>query len=680
VPARVAWFAAAALILVAAVVLHAERVPTPFFADDYLFLEQVRYRSIADALTSPDPLGNFLRPIGRQLHFWVWARVGGESPRFFHVVNLGFFLIAIGLLIALARRLHGPRAAIVGGAFLALHYAADVPVGWASGAQDQLAVIGGLATILLYLNRRELLAALALLLALMSKETAVAAAPVAAWIGRGSGEPLPTTLRRAGPMLAALGLWIGIWLGTMGQRRAVGSTLALDPGAVPATIVHLLQTSLGLEVGLEEMTLRLTPWWWMAIALAGGAVWLIFSSDRGAGHPAAAQVEPRPWWSVGAIWALVAAVPIVAVAHIWSAYYYLFALCGVGLLLGAVAARGPRWGALMLVAICAVGSQYARERREFATRPGAWTWQSHVNDFYMERATSRLTHYLADLKRAHPTLPRRSTVFFSGLPSFVGLQTGDGPWLRWAYGDTSLRSHFLSEFTRARASRGPILVLGWESDSLIEPPADQALWAAAQSLLLEDRLDGAEDALRMLLEQHPQLEGFWYPLGWIQWARGDTISARASFARGEIDLRPGTPALLQKARAMLAAGDSEQAVRHLVENVQRHARDSELHGLLADLALRRDGMRHVAVVEAVAARALNEQEPDGWFRWGLVQMRSGHWSGAASSFERCLGLGEKDPERIAAARSMIGLLRRRLPGGDIMVRTLREGAQPAEPP
>jgi hypothetical protein len=51
-----------ALVLGAALVLQARALQDPFFADDYLFLDQVRLRSLTAALTSPDPIGNFFRP------------------------------------------------------------------------------------------------------------------------------------------------------------------------------------------------------------------------------------------------------------------------------------------------------------------------------------------------------------------------------------------------------------------------------------------------------------------------------------------------------------------------------------------------------------------------------------------------------------------------------------------
>jgi hypothetical protein len=86
-----------ALILFAVVALHVVSLTKPFFADDYFFLEQVRGKSLHSALVSPDPLGNFFRPVSRQLYFWTLGNLGNESPVPFHAANLFLFLVSVSL-------------------------------------------------------------------------------------------------------------------------------------------------------------------------------------------------------------------------------------------------------------------------------------------------------------------------------------------------------------------------------------------------------------------------------------------------------------------------------------------------------------------------------------------------------------------------------------------------------
>src|SRR6185369_774960 len=113
-PARdLSYVYAVAALALAAVVTHARSFGAPFFADDWLFLDQVRFRSLAHVLASPDPIGNYFRPLGRQVWFWALARVGGESAFVFHLANLLCLVGAVILLAVLARRVAGPLAGIV---------------------------------------------------------------------------------------------------------------------------------------------------------------------------------------------------------------------------------------------------------------------------------------------------------------------------------------------------------------------------------------------------------------------------------------------------------------------------------------------------------------------------------------------------------------------------------------
>src|SRR5204863_281398 len=54
---------------------------------------------------------------------------------------------------------------------------------------------------------------------------------------------------------------------------------------------------------------------------------------------------------VGLLWAVGGSLPVILVIPTWSAHQYLFGLCGVWLLLGAWAARQPRWVGPTLVAV-----------------------------------------------------------------------------------------------------------------------------------------------------------------------------------------------------------------------------------------------------------------------------------------------------------------------------------------
>jgi hypothetical protein len=663
-----------ALILLGAALLHRGALGLPFFADDYLFLEQVRGRSLLGALTAPDAISNFLRPVGRQLYFWLVGHLSGESPLAFHAVNLVLFVGIISLLFAIVRRLAGSVAAAVAAAFLALHYAADVPLRWVSGSQDLLALLGALGAIALYLAGRRTLAAAALLAALLAKETVVLTPLIAAVADRRPGERWRTSVVRAWPLALATVAWMALWLLTVPQRRGLGPSLGLEPLGALAVLAHLAHVTVGLEwrAGLDAIGPALPP----LLPLVAVVLAVLAARPR-----TGENRDSRAALLAGGVWAVTAATPVIAVASVWSAYYYLFSLCGVALVLGAVAARGPRWMAVVGVVVLATGSQAGRAAPEFATGRGAWTWQSHINRLYIDRATDRIASYLAALKAARPNVPPRSTFFFAGVPSFVAWQTADGPLVRWAYRDTSLRSYYQSDFSLARARRGPLFFFAVADDSLREEVRQVGqLRGVALRVLLNDQVDAAHDVLVYLNEREPGAPDVLYFLAWLKWARGDTLAAADLLRRVDVAPDRGPAPEAARAAALRTAGDSTAAIAALMRGVQAHGLDPRLHALLADGALRIDPSDPQARVEALAARVLAPGDGIAWLRWGVIQAQDGRHSQAVRSLEHALALGIGDPTRTARVHEILTELRSMLPGGALAQGELHRALGSVDPP
>ena len=105
------------------------------------------------------------------------SRIGGESSTLFHTVNLAIFLVSLLVLYGLACRLAGRTAAVFAIAFVGFHYAADVPVQWASGCRDLLAVLFATLTVYLHVRGQRALAAMAFLLGVLSNGGRGAAPP-----------------------------------------------------------------------------------------------------------------------------------------------------------------------------------------------------------------------------------------------------------------------------------------------------------------------------------------------------------------------------------------------------------------------------------------------------------------------------------------------------------------------
>ncbi len=666
--------AALGLVLLAAVALHQWVLRAPFFADDYLFLDQVRHRSLPAALVSPDPIGNFFRPVGRQAWFWLAGRVSGQSPGPFHALDLGVFLAALALLFALVRRVAGVRAGVVAAAFVALHSAADVPLGWCAGSQDLLAVTGALGALLLHVTGRRIAAAACLLLALLSKESVFAVPGIAILLDRCDGEPWRAPAVRAWPLFAATGVWavaLG-WIAASRHHALGGGIVSASPAGIPAALAHLVQTAAGAEwrTGAVSRVWTTAPPWPVVLTVLA-----VLATPALPGHGARADAPAarsrRGLLLAGGAWAVLGALPVAAVIAMWSGYYYLFAMCGVALALGVWCADRSRIATAAVVVLLAWGSQIGRTVDEFQTSPNAWSTTSHVNRFYLDRALPQLTRTIDALKRVRPTLPRNATVFFGSLPQFAGFQAGDGPLVRWAYRDSSLRSYFISGFSKARAARGPVVILVADAGSLHESDNPEDLMAIGISSALTDHPELGRDLLRYSIEQGATKRLATYAIGVVSWMCADTTGAAAAFADAAVALAPGPAPGLPAARALAAAGDTLNAIGAMLGMLSRHGLDPELHAALAELCLTQPSERAMASLECLASTILAPRDPMAWRRLAFLQLETRHFNTAGRSLERYVELGGPAARDDIEAMRALKAMRELAPGGRITQEALR---------
>ena len=83
--------------------LYGDALRTGFLNDDYLFLEEARSHPVTESLTRLGALGNYYRPLSRQLYFAALTPLSGGSPLVFHLVNAALFAVALALLADLLR-------------------------------------------------------------------------------------------------------------------------------------------------------------------------------------------------------------------------------------------------------------------------------------------------------------------------------------------------------------------------------------------------------------------------------------------------------------------------------------------------------------------------------------------------------------------------------------------------
>jgi hypothetical protein len=655
------------LILLAATGLRFAVLRYPFFADDYLFLDQTRGGSILSAWAVHDPLRNYWRPLSRQIYFWVVSALG-ESPLVAHLLNLTLFLGIIALLYVLTRRLSSGRAALAAAALVALHEVADVPVLWASGSQDLLAIAAALAAMCLAAFGRVGWAVVPLLCGLLSKETVIVTPVITLWMLRQRGERWSTSIRRVAPMLAATFAWLPVWLLMM--RGGTREGFHLGAGSVPAALAHLLQAFLGIQWG-EGMSfsIRRAAPLLLPLTLVLVAVGLVRR-----GHPKADQggTTAARGPVIGIVWAMLAALPVTIVVHVWSSYYYLFAVCGLAIAVASWLDRFPTPASLALLALVACGSESARQMESFATQPTDWGTQSHLTRFYFDRSMRWVTRYLEDLRRQRPTLPHHSTLFFAGTPAFASWQSGNGALVRWVYRDSTLRSYYFADFTLERARRGEFFVFVAHNDSLLEEPGRvEGLLTLASGQLLSEHFGTALAAIVCALDLQPRSNALHYWHAWLSLANGDSANLPKELLAAGCEPRPGpSPEVIAAAR-LIAAGDLAGASDQLVSGLAHHALDPQLHGRLADLCLQVSPRSSAGAMEALAARLLAPHDPETWRRWAHAQMTGDHLMEAYASLTRYFKTAGPAARENNEDLKLLEVLRQGLPGGKLAQAGLR---------
>jgi hypothetical protein len=459
-------------------------------------------------------------------------------------------------------------------------------------------------------------------------------------------------------------LWFGLWLATAATRAAATESLEMNPAGVVAAVSQLLRVLVGLEWRTGEFGRQwvvLPP----VLAITPVVIAVLLSRRSSAG-------DTKGLLPALAGWVLLASLPVAAVASIWSAYYYLFALAGLALVMGWVVQRQPRWVAAVVVVALGWVSHGARQVDEFASGPGYWTAQSHVNFRYHERATSLVASYLDDLTRQQPRVPENSTFFFSNIPGFVAWQAGDGPLVRWAYRDTSLRSYYLASITTERARRGPRFFFLGNQNRLVqwqESPAE--FLNVATGMTLAGREEQAREMLELVLDEAPRDTLAHYRLAWLEWSLGDSAGAIERLTGiGMHPSRGPTPELVM-AREHWQAGRGEEAKTAVDAGLPRHVLDSSLHYTLAYYLHAEGGeSAGVGVFEALAARVLDPTSADIWKLWARYQWQAERVVPAVRSVQRYLELGgdAADPE----VGEILAEGRHYEPGSEAIQRGLRE--------
>jgi hypothetical protein len=648
--------------------LHGHVIDRPLFADDYLFLDRVRFAGLRETLVMPDALGNFWRPLSRQVYFWAISHGFGESATACHLVNLATALAILVLLFRFILRQAGSRAAWIAVLLVAPLAPWDVPMLWASGTQDLFAIL--LALVALHLADRGRFAWSALFygLALLCKEVVVLLPALVVLLAWRRDRPIGAAFRAALPHAAVAIAWAIPWVGRMRASPGAPSLDRLAAVDALAPFVHLPQVLLGIEVGPAD---ALDPRRLAATAACAGLALLAL---RGTSRPAETRPAGIGPARLGAAWGLAGTIPIVAVAPIWCTYYYLFALCGIGLWFGASLARRPLRLAAAACLVTLAGATFARQRAAVEVPVGAWTWRSHIDAAYVLRSERIAATLLASLRRAVPRPRPGTTFYFSNVPGAIAWQVADGPFVRWAYRDSSLKSYFLSQINEDRVERSPVFLFSVQGDTLVNSGNDPGVtFSTAARAVLQADLGAARGALRYHMGRWPGDAKATYLFAWVAYAQGEQDLSRTLLGMIGMQGHSGAaaPELIARARARLAAADSSGARDDAARAIELDPYDPASHDLFIRAAFRNPRFRTRVLMEGFALIALAPEDPMAWRRWAFLQASFGEMTGTLHSLARYRQLAPRAAETDRGATWLEAEARRREPfvqgGGQLVL-------------
>ena len=441
----IAWCTLAALVLFG----YAHTLRQGFSNDDYLIFREVVLHPASLVLAWTRLIGGYWRPWSREFHFWSLHQLFGLNATAFHVANMVLWLGVLATLLAWARRITDARVAVlvVSGAFAASSW--GVYVVWASCSQDLWMLLFGALFLLAQSSGRRVLATLSLVVALLSKETAVLVLAVGVWtqfVLRGREGLRPRAW--FGPVLVVLA-WALVHP-SIGGHAFFGLAESFDPAPARELSVS------GLRFALAPLNLETWPkpqqgW---PRALVEGAIWaaalgtLAWSVLRGV--PAKRNVFPqrRKWILLGIGWWAIGWLPLTLSVLPWHSYYGWFGLCGAWL--AVVACLLPRPRVLVALIVIVAGLRPAATQTFVATQAYGDDWGTELRQGLAARRAQRICEQLLAF---HPTLPPGSRIVVAGVPGGSGLLTGPRSSAAaevW-YHDTTVAMVGLSEYWRRGA-------------------------------------------------------------------------------------------------------------------------------------------------------------------------------------------------------------------------------------
>ncbi len=578
------WALAVALSVVPVLIAARRGLLGEPVADDFGFL----HRALLGG--RPDWLGGggsplYWRPLSRQLYYLLLGPVMLAHPLLVALLQAAL-LAGAGVLLYRALRPSWPApAAAAAGAFPLLLEADRQLIGWASCAQDLLALLFGMAA-LHALSRARRPAALAwLALALLCKETAIAFAPaLALWPAHRRTDGAPARagdrLRTGAGAAAVLATW---WLAHEWVSRRAG--LLPPPHAASAGGAAGLLAKAGWAargVWLDALSVRdpgaVTAAWmpWAVLLVLAPTLTLVATLPSGRQRLRSAL----PWLGWSVVWTGIATIPLATFMPAWSSHRSVIPAVGLGVALVALLRAAPP----ALLAVLTGLRLVALLTGPVAPERIGITGSNVEFDFARLSTLQRLAHQVrATLVAAYPTLPRGAHLARNQWPRGTLFAFQDPRAFQVWYRDTTLRVIEMAE-VRAHPLDPLAAIVEFEPHrspqvAMISPVALRHMLLAADSLR-----NGRDEAALALLADFEKLQPDTSCAVFI--ATGLTIRAGAL-----LELRRDEEAVATLRRALeyyplvasahrmmseywRAHGQVEPAIRELQEQVRLYPGDA----------------------------------------------------------------------------------------------------------
>jgi tetratricopeptide (TPR) repeat protein len=535
--------------------LYARGLVLGFVGDDFTLLDAALRYPLGELLTGRHGIVGFYRPVSRELYFWWWGRVVGLGPGGFHLVNAVTFAAVVVMIERLGRDWAGPRAGRLAAAAFVLFPPGSALLAWVSCAQDLIALFWALAALLLYRHGRYWPAAIAVVLAVLSKETAVVMPLVLLVLDRRlhPRDPSRATLARLAPSLLGFAVTLALavavrstWpagtaVAVWSPRQIVGAwrlpldlVLTLLPPDTGAGLVQALESQPALIVLVAMLAAFAVPARRKtSSAAAPGARTAAASRQR-------AAAADRPMLVFAAWFAVLALLPVGFVVERWRGYYFSLAAVGMSLAAGVLLARIPSAlarGALAIAAVVNFAAGGIYRPVEAAAGPAR---HPHANYAFFRETGAFSERLLAALEPWCGSLRALPRTFAAGIPPEPAFESVLGPGLRVTCRDTVARVRFLAEFTPADA-RTDFGVLRYDAASVrfVHERADARVRArVGEGFLIHSRYDVAAACFEAATEGRPADRELSYPLAVALAAAGRGLESeqvwRAARGRGAV--------------------------------------------------------------------------------------------------------------------------------------------------